>query len=102
MAESEKMVTVTVAPRRSIHTRVARGMPLRVHGPGSQVEVAEKECERLLKQGFIVDPSAKKLTQAEIDSADLSHALPGAGVKVTEDAAQSVRPANKGTARTAA
>jgi hypothetical protein len=100
-----KMVEVTVARRRSIFTNA----PLRdenapyskenqptgpgkFHGPGSKVMVDESELERLFKQGFIIDPHAKKVTAAEVEAADLSDYVPQDGdVTVSEKTDQAVK-----------
>lgn len=90
---AEKMVTVTVAKRRSIQHRLVKNGPSVVYGPGQTLEVPERDLERLYKQGFIVDPHEKELTQEQIDAASAAHAVGGqADVKVSEDAQQSIKP----------
>jgi hypothetical protein len=86
-----KKVTVTVAPRRSIHLNGVNGKPSTLVGPGQKLEVDESEIERLVTQGFIVDPTARRLSQAEIDAVDLSGYLPGGGASITEDSDQSIK-----------
>lgn len=65
---SDKMVEVTVAPRRSIWENGDKGRPGKLRGPGTKVLVPEWDLERLHKQGFIRDPHVKKLTDTEIDA----------------------------------
>ena len=100
MAEA-RMVEVTVAKRRSLQTRLAKGAPSIVHRPGSKVMVPEAELERLHKQGFIVDPHEKKLTQEQIEAASLDHAIGGDTLSITEKSDQSIKPTGK-AARNAA
>jgi hypothetical protein len=90
--KSEKMVEVTVAPRRSIQTTGIDGRA-KLNGPGSKVMVLEWDVERLAKQGFIIDPHAKgrQFTADEIAAADVSAYLPkDGGVKIEEDTDQKI------------
>lgn len=65
----QKMVTVTVNRGHTIQIgkRGDEKYPLRMCGPGSRVEVPDIEVERLLKTGFILDPSPKKLPSGAED-----------------------------------
>ena len=69
----KKMVTVTVARGRTIQVGEHHNKqnPIRQIGPGQRVEVADIEVERLLAQGFILDPSPKKLPSG-VEDIDMS------------------------------
>ena len=97
-----KQIEVVVAPRKSIHLNgsqigLGKDAPGQVFGPGSKVLVDESEVERLVKQGFIIDPQAKGITAADIAAADASAYLPGANdarpVSISEKSDQSIRAA---------
>jgi len=91
---ADDTIEVQVAPRRSIHKRTKGGM--KVFSQHSKVTVPKSDVGRLVRQGFIVDPKEKPLTQAEIDAASLAHAIPGAkNVSISEDDPRSIKPAGR-------
>lgn len=99
MAEDkDRLVEVTVAKRRSIYLNGDQipggkpGQPGKFVGPGEKAMVPVSDLSRMVKQGFILDPHAKKLTADEIAAADLSAYVPiGEEVKITENSDQSIK-----------
>jgi hypothetical protein len=86
-----KPVEVTVARGHSIHVNGLNGKPDTIKLPGEKVTVDESEIERLVKQKFIVDPHAKKLSAADIEAASVADYVPGGDVQVTEQTDQQIR-----------
>lgn len=97
----DELVSVTVAKRRTIQHRLKKGDQMKIFREGETVEVPRWDVARLLRQGFIVDPDEKELTQAQIDSAgDASAYLPKSGdVKINEDTDQKVLQPQAGNRR---
>lgn len=95
-----KLVKVTVARRKSIYMNASQipgaeaNSPGQFFGPGSEILVEESELARLHKGGFIVDPHAKQISKADLESADLSAYV--SDLSISEDTEQGIITPKRG------